>query len=207
VMNDNGSMARRPDLEKFADQHGLKIGTIADLIHYRVVTEATVEKLSEKPVTTDHGPFVLHTYRDRVNGGVHFALVRGDITGDQVPLVRVQSTLSIRDLLGIRVSGTSGWDIQKCLARIAAEDRGVLVLLTRNESAADLLASVDAISGAKTSRDERLGGVNQTFLMIGVGSQILRMLGLRQFRIMGVPARYNAISGFDLEVVEFVGPK
>ena len=207
VMNDDGSMARRPDLERFAREHGLKIGTIADLIHHRVVTESTVEKLSEKPVTTDHGEFVLHTYRDRVNGGIHFALVRGSITGDRPALVRVQSTLTIRDLLGIRVPGTSGWDIQKCLSRIAAEDSGVLVLLTRMESVSDLLNSVEALAGNKASKDPLSTGVNQTFLMIGVGSQILRMLGLHKFRLMGVPAKYNAISGFDLEVVEFLNPK
>jgi 3,4-dihydroxy 2-butanone 4-phosphate synthase/GTP cyclohydrolase II len=171
-----------------------------------VVTESTVEEVSQKPVMTDQGEFVLHTYRDRVNGNVHFALVLGSLSAERPALVRVQSTLTIRDLLGIRVTGTSGWGIQRCLTRIANEGSGVLVLLTRAESASDLLDSVEVVNGTKTPQEGLPAGINPTFLMIGVGSQILRMLGLRKLRLMGVPVKYNAISGFDLEVVEFVGP-
>src|SRR5690606_32125352 len=132
VMNDDGSMARRPDLEKFAAEHGLKIGTIADLIHYRVVNESSIEKISEGPIVTEQGEFVLHTYRDQYRGDIHLAIVKGEI-GAAPPLVRVQFNSVLRDVVGTLPKGQRGWNPQRCLERIAAEG-GVLVLLAGNES-------------------------------------------------------------------------
>ncbi len=206
VMNDDGSMARRPDLEKFAAEHGLKIGTIADLIHYRVVNESTVEKLSEMPVTTDFGDFQLHTFRDRLNGDVHLALVRGDISPEQPVLARVQLAVSVRDTLGIRAPGAMGWSVPRCLARIADENHGLLVLLASHETAADKLASIDIIGGRLPAPSPTAVGGHAAYLTIGVGSQILRELGAHKLRLMGAPIKYNAISGFELEVVEYIGP-
>lgn len=204
VMNDDGSMARRPDLEKFAEQHGLKIGTIADLIHYRVVNESTVEELSSAIVTTDHGEFTLHTYRDRLSGNIHLALVRGQLNPAKPALARVQTAISVRDLLEVQAPGPSGWNIRRCLARIASEGMGVLVLLSNNESPADVLSSVDFVSGKKPASSKQAHGSQMAFLNIGVGSQILRTLGLHKLRLMGSPAKYNGLAGFDLEVVEYV---
>lgn len=206
VMNDDGSMARRPDLETFAREHGLKIGTIADLIHYRVLNESTVELLGVEPVQTDHGEFTLHTYRDRVNGDVHFALMLGELSAERPALARVQLAVSVRDLLGIRAPGLSGWNIQRCLARVSAEGTGVVVLLAGSESANDLLDSVDIVRGKRPAPAPQPVGGHEAFLTIGVGSQILRSLGLRKLRLMSAPVKYNAISGFDLEVVEYVSP-
>jgi 3,4-dihydroxy 2-butanone 4-phosphate synthase/GTP cyclohydrolase II len=204
VMNDDGSMARRPDLEKFAAEHGLKIGTIADLIHYRALNESTVEKLGETAVETDHGPFTLHTYRDRLNGELHFALGLGDLASDEPLLARVTLPVTVRDLLGIHAEGSTGWSVSRVLARIAAEGRGVLVLLASQETAADQLASLKIVQGIRPVPGATRGSDgHNAYLTIGIGSQILRDLGARRLRLMGAPIKYNAISGFDLEVTAF----
>lgn len=200
VMNEDGSMARLPELMVFAEEHGLRIGTIADLIHYRAVHETTIERLERQPVMTDHGQFMLHSYRDRINGHIHLALTQGEL--DRSPtLVRVQQAVSLRDLLGIQIPGSSGWNIQRCLARIAAEGKGVLVLLAGAESANDVKHKIDALAGK--SRLPRASAEGDA-LMIGVGSQILRDLGLGDMRLMAGPARYHGISGFNLQVSEYV---
>src|SRR5699024_5029852 len=132
--------------------HGLKIGTIADLIHYRMLNESTVEELSVEPVISDFGRFNLHTYRDRINGEVHLAMVAGDLDPEEPTLARVQLTVTIRDLLGVHSVdqgqlGPSGWNLPLCLRRVAAEGRGVVVVLASQESAADTLASLDVMRG------------------------------------------------------------
>ncbi|SFV02602.1 bifunctional 3,4-dihydroxy-2-butanone-4-phosphate synthase/GTP cyclohydrolase II [Pseudoduganella namucuonensis] len=205
IMNDDGTMARRPDLELFAREHGLKIGTIADLIHYRVLYESTIEKLGEAPVATADGQFMLHTYRDTITGKVHLAMVRGQIDPEQAVLARVQLAVTVRDMFAIQAAGSSGWDIRRCLARVAAEGAGVVVLLSEQETADDLLDSIDTVRcGSDFPRRPQRG--RQTFLNVGVGSQILRALGLRKLRLMSAPVKYHAISGFDLKVVEYVKP-
>jgi 3,4-dihydroxy 2-butanone 4-phosphate synthase/GTP cyclohydrolase II len=204
VMNDDGTMARRGDLERFALEHGLKIGTIADLIHYRLANESTIEHVSDALVQTVEGEFVLHTYRDRINGGIHLALVRGQLDSEQGVLVRVQTAMSVRDLLGIQAADSSGWDIRRCLARVANEGAGAVVLLAGTESPADLLRSVDVVSGKKVDSGSKRPADHGSFLTIGAGSQILRSLGLRKLRLMSSPVRFNSISGFDLQVVEYV---
>jgi len=200
IMNDDGTMARLPELYEFARNHGLRIGTIADLIHYRAVYETTVERVSQNPVQTEHGEFLLHTYRDRINGDLHLALTQGDL--DRSPtLVRVQQAVSLRDVLGLQIPGSSGWNIQRCLARIAAEGKGVLVLLAGHETAEDMKLRVDMLMDqSKRSKYTADGDP----LMIGVGSQILRDLGLGDMRLMAGPAKYHGISGFELQVSEYV---
>ena len=200
VMNEDGSMARLPELMAFAEEHGLRIGTIADLIHYRAVHESTIERLEQQLVMTDHGQFMMHSYRDRINGDIHLALTRGEL--DRSPtLVRVQQSVSLRDLLGIQIPGSSGWNIQRCLARISAEGKGVLVLLAGSETADDVKHKIDALTGK--SRLPRASADGDP-LMIGVGSQILCDLGLGDMRLMAGPARYHGISGFNLQVSEYV---
>ncbi|MDX1369587.1 bifunctional 3,4-dihydroxy-2-butanone-4-phosphate synthase/GTP cyclohydrolase II [Pseudomonas sp.] len=200
VMNEDGSMARLPELIDFAKEHGLRIGTIADLIHYRAVNETTIERLGQQSVMTDHGQFMLHSYRDRINGDIHLALTQGELDCSPT-LVRVQQSVSLRDLLGIQIPGSSGWNIQRCLARIAAEKKGVLVLLAGTESSADMKHKIDALSGKSTLPRAPAEGDP---LMIGVGSQILRDLGLGDMRLMAGPAKYHGISGFNLQVSEYV---
>jgi 3,4-dihydroxy 2-butanone 4-phosphate synthase / GTP cyclohydrolase II len=205
VLNEDGTMARRPDLEAFATKHGLKIGTIADLIEYRVVNESTVEEFASEPVRTEQGEFRLHAFRDRIAGNVHLALVRGQPEPEQVTLVRVQGALAVRDLLGVQAPGSSGWNARRCLERIATEGRGVLVLLGEPESPGDLLQSIEQALGRRPPSSVR-PPLEQQALTIGVGSQILRSLGVRKLRLMGSAVKYSAISGFGLEIVEYLKP-
>lgn len=204
IMNADGTMARRADLEQFAQTHGLKIGTIADLIHYRVLHEKTVEHVSTGTVQTDYGEFALHSFRDTTEGKVHVALVKGEIDPAEPVLVRVHVPGSVRDLLGAQPPGSSpGWNMRRCLERVAEVGRGVVVLLAADESNDDMMRGIDIALGREPAPRAHSEGSHKTYLNVGVGSQILRELGVGKMRLMGAPVKYNAISGFDLEVVEF----
>jgi 3,4-dihydroxy 2-butanone 4-phosphate synthase / GTP cyclohydrolase II len=202
IMNEDGTMARRPELEIFAKEHNLKVGTIADLIHYRVINERTIEKLSEGKVQTDHGEFTLHTYKDLLAGDIHHAMVKGEIKEDQPALARVHLASTMRDLLSTQPHETPNWNVQRCLAKVAEEGSGIVVVLANKESASEALADVDIAMG----KAPKPGVINANYLTVGLGSQILRDVGAGQLRLMGAPIKYNAISGFDLEVVEHVAP-
>ncbi|MBA1275578.1 bifunctional 3,4-dihydroxy-2-butanone-4-phosphate synthase/GTP cyclohydrolase II [Stutzerimonas azotifigens] len=195
IMNDDGTMARRPELEVFAEQHGIKIGTIADLIHYRLLHERTIERVAEQPIDSELGQFNLVTYRDSVEGEVHLALTLGQIQGDTPTLVRVHNMDPLRDLLMVRQPGR--WSLRAAMAQVAEAGSGVVLLLGHPLGSEDLLAHVrEGTSGqAKTPG---------TYSTVGAGSQILRDLGVRQMRLMSSPMKFNAISGFDLEVVEYL---
>lgn len=203
IMKEDGTMARRPDLEAFAEKHGIKIGTIADLIHYRVINERTVEKLKVEALQTDFGEFELHQYRDLLTGDLHLAVVRGDINPEEPTLVRVHLPSVVRDLLQSQAPGISGWNMHRALETVALEG-GVVVVLAVNENAADTQAGIDISMGRKPAPQGE--GNDSTYMTIGIGSQILRDVGVRKIRLMGAPIKYNALSGFDLELLEFVAP-
>ena len=207
IMNEDGTMARRPELEKFAEEHDLKIGTIADLIHYRVINERTIEKVSEGKVNTDHGEFTLHTYKDLLAGDIHHALVKGTINKDEATLVRVHLASSIRDLLGTQPGDSPSWNIQRCIKKVVEEGSGVIVLLAHDEHPEETLASVDIAMGKKPAPVAVADGSSNAYLTIGLGSQIVRDVGVSKLRLMGPPIKYNAISGFDLEIVDFILPE
>lgn len=200
IMNDDGSMSRRPDLEKFAAEHGLKIGTIADLIHYRMLNEQTVEALEVRDLPTEYGAFKMHVYRDAVGGDVHVALVRGEITSASVPTVRVHAVHPLRDLLHAEYQGRLGWNLQRCLKEIAGSDSGIVLLLGQDYRSADMLEHIRDFFGQRTRSSEN-SGMYQT---IGTGSQILRDLGVSRMRLLSSPMKFNALSGFGLEIVEYV---
>ena len=201
IMNEDGSMARRPQLEQFAATHNLKIGTIASLIHYRILHEKTIIRLGSREVMTRHGPFTLVSYRDTLQGDIHLALVCGEIDPDQPVLVRVQQADRLRDLLQI-ASSTASWSVHDALAAIAAAGQGVLVLIAGNEPPDATLASLARLEAVPQRR--RVEQNPNVFYTVGTGSQILRDLGVRQMRLMSSPIKYNAISGFDLTVVEYL---
>ncbi|MBD2857753.1 3,4-dihydroxy-2-butanone-4-phosphate synthase [Spongiibacter sp. KMU-158] len=204
IMNEDGTMARRGDLEKFAAQHDIKMGTIADLIHYQVLNERTVERISSGPIATDFGEFILHVYRDAVAGELHFAMQKGEINAEQPTLARVHLGSTMRDLLHTQPPGsTSGWNVHNCLKAIA-EKGGVMVLLANKEKPQDILFDLDIAKGDKEPLQGDSSQYQTTFFNIGLGSQILRDVGCGKLRLMGAPVKYNAISGFDLEVVDFV---
>ena len=203
IMKDDGTMARRPDLEEFAEKHDLKIGTIADLIHYRVMNEKTVARESQTTINTDYGEFDLTVFRDNLSGFVHLALTKGDITPGTPSLVRVHVGSSVRDLLQAQAPDRESWNMARSLQAIA-DQGGVVVLLANSESTEDILDGLQIAQGEMPP--PRGEGKDDSYLTVGLGSQILRSLGCGKIRLMGAPIKYNALSGFDLEVVEYVAP-
>ncbi|QQE88275.1 bifunctional 3,4-dihydroxy-2-butanone-4-phosphate synthase/GTP cyclohydrolase II [Azotobacter chroococcum] len=192
IMNDDGSMARRPELEVFAEQHGIKIGTIADLIHYRLIHERTIERIAEQELDSELGRFHLVSYRDAVEGDVHMALIMGEIHADEPTLVRVHNMDPLRDLLMVRQPGR--WSLRAAMAEVARAGSGVVLLLGHPLEANEVLTLLR--EGTPKSPN--------TYSTVGAGSQILRDLGVRKMRLMSAPMKFNAISGFDLEVVEYL---
>ena len=202
ILKADGSMARRPDLEKFSREHDIKIGTIADLIRYRLEKERNVERIAEKTIMTAHGEFTMYCYDDLVNRAVHIALVKGDLSKTDNPLVRVHLQDTLGDVVGVQ-SQKLGWPLDNAIQRIAAEEIGVVVLLRDQESSRDLMDAVDGLHCPSDDlTDRRSGdGVLRTY---GIGAQILRDLGLSKIRVLSAPKHMYAISGFDLEITEYV---
>ena len=198
ILNADGSMARRPQLETFAREHGLKIGSIEDLIRHRLETEHTVERVDSRAIDTDHGAFTLHAYRDRLTRGLHYALVRGDVGGDAPVLVRVQAQNPLADALHWR-RDDFGPLVGDVLAMIAAEGRGVLVLLGDAPDAEATLARIREQPAPPASKAGTLAQWRRT----GAGSQILADLGLHRLRVLGTPRRQVGLAGFGLEIVEY----
>ena len=192
IMNDDGTMARMPDLQRFAADHNLAIGTIADLIQHRSRTETLVERIAERPLHTPAGAFRLVVYRDKLNDATHLALVRGPIAPDAETLVRVHEPLSVMDLLDVQ-SATHSWSIPDAMAAIADAGRGVIVLLHRPETADELrqraIASTAVVHPKMDLRN------------YGIGAQILRDLNVGRMRLLSRPRKMPSMAGFDLEVV------
>jgi 3,4-dihydroxy 2-butanone 4-phosphate synthase/GTP cyclohydrolase II len=198
IMNDDGSMARLPDLIEFSKQHGIKIGTIADLIHYRSQTECIVERVAEREMDTVHGKFRAIAYRDKPSGSAHLALVHGDISAQQVALVRVHQPVSILDLLETSVT-THSWNLSSAMRAIQAASNGVLVLLNCEESAEDLFAQFSALSTPKAKPQGRAASMDlRTY---GIGAQILRDVGVGKMQLLANPRKMPSMTGFNLEVV------
>jgi 3,4-dihydroxy 2-butanone 4-phosphate synthase/GTP cyclohydrolase II len=194
IMKDDGTMARMPDLLAFAEVHGLRIGTITDLIHYRSRTERLIERVGERPLATHYGAFRLIVYRDKLTDATHLALVRGPISPESETLVRVHEPLSVMDLLDAQ-SESHSWSIPAALETIAEAGRGVVVLLHRPESPAELRRR--AISAERAP-------VNKMDLRdYGIGAQILRDLNVGRMRILARQRKMPSMSGFDLEVTGF----
>ncbi|OAH96301.1 bifunctional 3,4-dihydroxy-2-butanone-4-phosphate synthase/GTP cyclohydrolase II [Methylomonas methanica] len=204
ILNDDGSMARRPDLEVFADQHNLKIGTIADLIHYRIKHENTLERISECVYPTEFGDFRLYAYQDCNDDNVHLALVMGNVAGDEPVLVRVHARNLIDDLLFSKRSDCS-LPVREALKNIAEAGRGVLVIIRQKENNKDLVELIHAYQmldhGVKHGQDL---SADSDWRTTGAGSRILSDLGVRRLKVMGAQKKYIGLSGFDLEVVEHI---
>lgn len=202
ILNEDGSMARRGDLEKFSREHGVKIGTIADLIRYRLEKERFVERINETPVQTAHGKFTLYSYDDHVNQSVHLALVKGDITPATEPLVRVHRQDTLGDLLGIQ-NPSLGWPLDGAIERISKEKVGIIVVLRDQESTRELMNTVASLSDTPDELESRRSG-DAVLRTYGVGAQILKDLGVKRMRVLSAPRQMHAISGFDLEITEYV---
>ena len=204
ILNEDGTMARRPDLVSFARGHGLRMCTIAQLIRYRLEKEESVEQISEDLVDTEFGTFRLVCFEDHVHQDVHLALIRGDIGASSVPLVRVQLTDTLRDLVGVQAPQL-GWPLRSAMERIAREEAGIVVLLRRHELPRELVDSVALLSGRPLApSDHRDGQESRVLRTYGIGAQILRNLGVRRMRVLSAPKQMYGLSGFGLEVVEYV---
>ncbi|MEL6300901.1 MAG: bifunctional 3,4-dihydroxy-2-butanone-4-phosphate synthase/GTP cyclohydrolase II [Pseudomonadota bacterium] len=202
VLNEDGTMARRPDLETFAREHGLLMGTIADLIRYRLEKEVAVEKIYSVPVATPEGEFELHAYEDHVNRNVHLALVHGDLQAADAPLVRVHVTDTLGDIIGVN-DRRLGWPIRDAMARVVADGAGVVVVLRYPEGPRELIDGLQMLTQAEPVERSEPEPVNE-LRQYGVGAQILRELGVRRMRVLSAPVQMHAISGFGLEIVEYI---
>ncbi len=199
IMNDDGTMARLPDLQVFAATHGLKIGTIADLIEYRSRTETLVEKVGSRPLQTAAGVFTAHAFRDKPSQGLHVALVMGAWTeADAVP-VRVHEPLSVLDALEVGRSMHS-WNLDESLRHIASQGHGVVVLLNCGESADELLAQFEGT--ARSAQAPERG--RRDLRTYGIGAQILRECGVVRMNLMGPARRLPSMTGYGLELVGYL---
>lgn len=204
ILNDDGSMARRPDLERLAAEHGLKIGTIADLIRYRTQNERTVERVAENEVMTEFGRFRLVAYRDTIDDDIHLAMIKGVITPDIPIMVRVHLEHMLFDLTGIQ-SAHNRWPLREVLRRIGAAENGIVVILGHQIETDALVNEIMSLNEGGKERVHRPVDSSKDLRNIGLGSQILSDLGVRKMRVMSSPKRLHALSGFDLEVVEYIG--
>jgi 3,4-dihydroxy 2-butanone 4-phosphate synthase / GTP cyclohydrolase II len=203
ILNEDGTMARRPDLEVFAKKHGIKIGTIADLIEYRNLNETTIEQVASCHLPTEAGDFQLVTFRDTIDNQIHFALVKGDIKADEPTLVRVHLHDTFSDLLMASRAANRSFPLHTAMQRIA-RDGGVLVLLGKHESTEQLIRTVQGFEAEDKGEKRRTSPWSGTSRNVGVGSQILATLGVKKMRLLSQPKKYHALSGFGLEVVDYV---
>ncbi len=199
IMKDDGTMARLPDLQLFAAEHGLKIGTIADLIAYRSQVDSLVARKGSRPFKTAAGDFTAHIFQDTTGQGVHLALVKGEWAADEVVPARVHEPLSVLDALETGRSLHS-WSLDAALAHIAHEGRGVVVLLNCGETGEQLLAQFDGT--ARPAHAPERGRMDlRTY---GIGAQILRLCGVHKMRLMGSPRRMPSLTGYGLETVGYL---
>ena len=209
ILNEDGSMARRPDLEEFAKQHQLKIGTIADLIEYRMNTENSVNKKFAVDWPTEFGNFKLHAYQDDIEGQTHIALVKGKIKKDESTLVRVHIADVATDLLAREKKDLGSWTIRRALQKVAEEGTGVVLLLGNQSSPETILDRIARLSGAELSGQERPNSIEQAqqsraTRTVGIGSQILVDLNVHKMILLSPLKKYHSLAGFKLQVVEYI---
>jgi 3,4-dihydroxy 2-butanone 4-phosphate synthase/GTP cyclohydrolase II len=202
ILNEDGSMARRPELERFAQEHGLKIGTIAELIHYRMETEKSIEHISTHDVVTDFGPFKLHTYRDLIENRLHLALMRGTAVPESPFLVRVHVQNPLSDVLSIHRSDF-GMPVRTALAQVDAAGSGLVLVLGGHRDDEEILRQIQQKPAPDIERsgDNRRSRELRTY---GIGAQIIADLGIRKMRVLSAPWKLLGLAGFGLAVEEYI---
>ncbi|HZJ81191.1 MAG TPA: 3,4-dihydroxy-2-butanone-4-phosphate synthase [Guyparkeria sp.] len=200
ILNEDGSMARRPDLERFAAEHDIKIGSIEDLIRYRMRHERSVEHQFATEIDTRHGRFTLHAYKDFTSGQLQFAAVRGKLEAEVATPVRVHVHHALCDLFEPQ-GRDCGWPFSDVLSRLAKMESGVVVLLRSTPNEDELLRQ---LQGWEQTAAETVNGEVEELRSYGVGAQILKDLGVRKMRVMSAPKRFHALAGFGLEVVDYI---
>ncbi|MGD9390324.1 MAG: bifunctional 3,4-dihydroxy-2-butanone-4-phosphate synthase/GTP cyclohydrolase II [Thioalkalispiraceae bacterium] len=203
ILNEDGTMARRPDLEVVAKKHGLKIGTIADLINYRMQNEKSVERVAECNMPTDLGDFRLYAFRNMIDQTVHMALVKGEINPDKPALVRVHVENPICDTFS-SLRQDCGWPLRDAMKRIAEEGEGVVIILRLAEESDMLVSTIKHYNEQDNGKDIASIERGEDLRTYGIGAQILKDLGVSKMRVLSAPKKMHALSGFDLEVVEYV---
>jgi 3,4-dihydroxy 2-butanone 4-phosphate synthase / GTP cyclohydrolase II len=197
ILNDDGSMARRDDLVEIAKEHDVKIGTIADLIRYRIQNEKSVEQISSMPLQTQYGTFMLYSYLDNIDNQIHFALVKGNISELEDTYIRVHYKDDMSDLFAIKQLEKS-WQMGRALSYIEEKGQGVVVVLSNAESSESIQRRLEALESGNIETPE-------THLKtIGAGARILQDLGVKRMRVLSSPKRMTALSGFGLEVIEYI---
>ena len=205
ILNEDGTMARRPQLETFAQKHNLKIGTIADLIRYRLETEHSVECLSTHEVETEFGSFRLMTYRDSINNHLHLAMIKGEVDSAEPALVRVHVQNPLSDVLGIK-RDDFGLPLRLAMAEVEREGKGLVLVLGGHEDEENLLRRIQKQPepSVLSSGDSLQSSELRTY---GIGAQIIYDIGIRKMRVLSAPKHMTGLAGFGLEVVEYVGSK
>jgi 3,4-dihydroxy 2-butanone 4-phosphate synthase/GTP cyclohydrolase II len=193
ILNEDGSMARSRDLEQFGKKHGIKVGTIADLIHYRVENEKTIERISQRPFKTKYGKFNLYSYLDSIHNDIHIALVKGVIDESSEPYVRVHMENIFKDVLQ---EVKRGFSINSALSQISEVDTGVFLLLRKQDNQA-ILENID-------NQDYSSDDDSRTF---GIGAQILADLGVTNMKSLGNPRKWPGLEGFGLNITEYINTK
>lgn len=199
IMNDDGTMARLPDLQLFAAEHGLKIGTIADLIAHRSRVESLIEQVGTRSIQTAAGEFTAHAFRDTTGRGIHLALVKGEWAASDSVAVRVHEPLSVLDALEVNRTMHS-WSLEGALAHIAAEGKGVVVLLNCGESGEQLLAQFEGTARAAHAPERG----RMDLRSYGIGAQVLRQCGVHKMRLLGSPRRMPSMTGYGLEITGYI---
>lgn len=205
VLKEDGTMARLPDLSGFAREHGLKIGTIADLIHYRLQYDPTLERVSEQYLQLAAGRFRAFVYRDCVEGGTHMALVKGELSADAIHPVRVHVHRGLLDMV-LNPSRPWSWTLETALSAVAAQPSGVVVILSYNESVDELVSRIgmDPDTVVKRDVDAEMPDEPENLRMLGAGGQILADLGVRKIVALGRAKKAHGLSGFGLEIVDYI---
>ena len=203
VLDSEGAVAGADYLADFADRHELVVGQVSDLVTYRLANQKTISAVRRGRLESRYGVFEVTAYQDTTQGRVHLALTKGKIQSATPTLVRVHVTAVFRDLVGTTLDGHASWSFDASLKAIAESESGVLVLLSKPETAEDLLQGIDRLLGEP---EGDTASSQDAYNEIGMGAQILRDLGVGQIRLMGAPLTYNALAGFGLEVVDFALP-
>ncbi|WP_163930181.1 bifunctional 3,4-dihydroxy-2-butanone-4-phosphate synthase/GTP cyclohydrolase II [Paraferrimonas sp. SM1919] len=204
ILKEDGTMARRPDLEIFAKEHGLKMGTIADLIEYRNLNETTIVREASCKMPTRYGEFDMHCFRDTIDNQLHFAMVNGSLEGE--PLVRVHLHNAFNDLIFSERDQNRSWPLDHALERVG-KDGGVVVILASDTSNDALLNKMKSFAAIDAGEQPQRKKAKAPTSRIGVGSQILADLGVNKMRLLSEPKRYHSLGGFGLEVVEYISDK
>ncbi|MEE4297311.1 MAG: 3,4-dihydroxy-2-butanone-4-phosphate synthase [Wenzhouxiangella sp.] len=203
ILNEDGTMARRPELEIFAQEHGLKVGSVADLIRYRLGTEKTVECVHQQSVGTAYGPFQLKVFRDNIHQKLHWALLRGEINPEIPTPVRVHVPELLGDVLGITDPGF-GMPLDAALADIARRGHGLALVLGYDEDDQSRLDGLLQAAHDNSSAKDRAARELRSY---GLAAQIIAELGIRRMQVFGAPRRLHALDGFGLEITEYVVPE